>query len=135
MSAVITAVQTGIHAALNVAAITDLTGSGKIYAAIAPLGTALPLVIYQQQGGGDENLTPSRMRNVLYTVKAVASSRATAAGIDAQIDTALHNVTLTVGGWTAFWCARETDIEYAEVDDAGDVIYHIGGIYRIRIGA
>lgn len=134
MATVISALDTGLYTKLNVSAITTLLGGSKIYAMIAPIGTALPYVIWQWQGGGDENLTPSRMRNIVYTVKAVADTKAAAAAIDAQIDAALHSQELAVPGWTNFWLAREGDIQYAEVEDDGNVVYHIGGMYRIRLG-
>jgi len=76
----------------------------------------------------------TRLRNIVYTVKAVSSTGALqAANIDAQVDTLLHDATLTVTGFSNFWCAREGDIDYVETDpDAGNV-WHAGGTYRIRL--
>lgn len=95
----------------------------------------LPYCIYQFQGGGDENLTPSEMLNEVWLVKGVAGSLSAAKTIASAIQGALHNQTLTVSGWTNFWTARESAVKYVEVDDAGNPIYHRGGLYRVRLGA
>jgi len=112
--------------------ITALGGS-YIYNKIAPQPAPGKYVIFQWQGGGDENETKHRTRNLVYAVVGVASSQAAAAAIDAEIDAALHQATLTISGWTNFWTARETDLNLVETD-AGEVVrFRVGGLYRIRI--
>lgn len=61
------------------------------------------------------------------------SSAAQAGSIDAQIDTALHLVPLTVSGWTNLWLARETDVELVENEASGRQIYQAGGLYRLLL--
>jgi hypothetical protein len=109
-------------------------GGTAIYNRIAPPEAGLPYVIFQWQGGGDENLTPSRMRNVVYVVKGVAGELSKAEAIDAECDALLHGQALSVAGWSNFWLARESDVAYVEVDESGRPVYHSGGLYRIRIG-
>lgn len=135
MAGVIEAVETAIFGKLAGGAtlITEIGGTA-IYNRIAPPDTALPYVIFQWQGGGDENLTPSRMRNQVYTVKAVAATLVKAADIDEQIDALLHDQTLTVSGWANFWMAREGDIAYHELEVDNKPVFHTGGMYRIRLG-
>ena len=135
MTSPITDLETGLFTALNVAAVTGagLATSG-VWNTIAPQTTALPYVIFQHQGGGDENTIPKRMRDPVYTVKALATTKAKALLIDGAVDLILHLGTLTVSGWTNFWLAREDDVNFMEVDDTGLVVYHVGGIYRVRIG-
>ncbi len=108
-------------------------GASGVYNRIAPQGAALPYVIYQWQGGGDENSSPRRARNTVYAVQALAETLDDAEAIDAAVDALLHNQSLTVPGWTNFWMAREGDISYQEVDPAGRPIFHAGGVYRIRL--
>lgn len=131
MSAVVTAFETGLYTKLNVSAITTLA-TGGVWNKLAPQGTALPYVIFQWQGGGDRNVTPSRERDLVYTVKAVAADAAAAEAIDAEIDTLLHGGTLTVSGWTNFLSRREGDVNYSE-SPAGASVYHVGAMYRFRI--
>ena len=100
---------------------------------LAPQGTNPPYVLFQWQGGGDVNDTPIRSRNVLYTVVGVASTVEKAGAIDTDIDAALHNQTLTVTGWANYWLARETDIQFVDLDEAGKVIYRTGAIYRAML--
>jgi len=89
--------------------------------------------VFQWQGGGDSNESPTRMRELFYTVRGVATTRAAAGSIDAAIDDALHGGTLTVSGWTNIWCHRQTDINFIETDPGGVNYHHIGAIYRIII--
>ena len=108
-------------------------GASGVYNRIAPQGAAPPYVIVQWQGGGDENSSPRRARNTLYSVQALAGTLDDAEAIDAALDALLHLGTLTVEGWSAFWMAREGDIAYQEIDPAGRVVFHSGGVYRIRM--
>lgn len=126
--------ETGLYSLLaGGTALTAELGGTAIYNKIAPSGVSLPVVIFQWQGGGDENLTPGRQRNPVYTIKGVASTQTKAAALDGHIDTLLHHATLTVTGFTNFWTAREGDVNYVETDEGGNAVYHIGGMYRIRI--
>jgi hypothetical protein len=113
-----------------------LSGTASVYHLVAGRSEMYPCIVWQSQGGGDENDHPARTKNLLYTVKAVSHVSATqAAGIDAQIDALLHGATLTVPGWANFWTMREMDIEYAEPDGAGGYYFHAGGVYRVRLAA
>lgn len=111
-----------------------LAGTASIYNSLAPPGSAHDLIVFSHQGGGDENLTPSRMRNVVYLVKGISTQGMPRAGqIDAAIDTLLHNQPLSVGGWANFWLAREGDVRYSELADDGKRYFHSGGLYRVRL--
>lgn len=115
-------------------ALTSLLGGTAIYYEEAPDGTPFPYVVFSIQGGGDLNLSPSRMKDVLYFVRGYSKvSTANAGSIDAACDALLHHKTLTVTGWTNYNTQRETDIENTEVDSAGQTIYMAGGVYRISI--
>jgi hypothetical protein len=112
-----------------------LAGTDSIYNQQAPPGAAYPLIVFQYQGGGDENKSPHRAKNMLYTIKAISADGLTDAGtIDAAVDTELHlGTALTVSGWTNFWLAREGEIRLVEATPEGNRYYHAGGIYRARI--
>ena len=111
-----------------------LAGTTSIYHGAAPRGTSFDYIIFNQQGGGDENSTPTRAKNLLYQVQAVSATSARQAGlIDAQVDELLHGQTLTVSGWSNYWTMREQDIEYTETTGDGQNIWHVGGLYRIRL--
>lgn len=112
--------------------ITELGGTA-IFQMIARKSQALPYVIFQTQGGGDENTTPRRSVNDVWTVKGIASGLTKAEAIADEIDTLLHDQTLTIAGWSNFWMAREQTVRFAEVDEKGDDIWHIGAQYRIRL--
>lgn len=135
MSGPIGVLETALYTKLNVASVV---GSGKatgVYNRIAPQATALPYVIFQWQGGGDESDHGKRSRNVVYTVQALASTVIMADTLDAACDALLHAGALTVAGYGVFWLRREGDVAYQEVDGTGQPIYHNGGMYRIRIEA
>lgn len=125
-------VETAIYNKLSggTALIAHLGGTA-IYAGIAPNNTPLPVVIFQWQGGGDENDSPRRTRNEVWTVKAISTSKSQAGTIDGDIDALLHMKTLSITGYTNFWTAREGSVNYVEVDAGGTAIFHRGAMYRI----
>lgn len=109
-------------------------GGTAIYEGVAPTTASLPVVVFNWQGGGDENQAKGgRLRNPVFTVKAIAGNKALAGTLDGDIDALLHHVTLTVTGYTNIWTAREGDVNYDEVDTGGSVLYHRGGMYRVRV--
>lgn len=129
------AIEAGIYTALTGAnALTTALGGSYIYNPIAPQGQAFPYVIFSHSGGGHENITPSDLQNHVYLIKAVDDEPKNAGTIQDHIVTALDGVTLTVSGYTAFYCRAEEEIQYTE-DRDGTVIYHRGHYYRVRIDA
>ena len=92
-------------------------------------------VLFDWQAGGDDNLTPSRMKNMVMHARAYTTTGAALAGtIDARLDTLLHNYTFTVVGWTNFQTMREEDIAIVENPPDGQKVYQAGGLYRVRLG-
>ena len=132
MAGVIGLLEAAIYTKLNVASVKSGAGATGVYNRIAPQGAALPYVIFQWQGGGDENDHPKRSRNLVYTVKALAATVTAAETIDAACDALLHDGSLTISGYSLFWLRREGDVAYGEVNDAGVTVFHSGGMYRIR---
>jgi hypothetical protein len=124
----------GLYTALSGYAtlITHLGGTA-IFESIAPQGTNLPYIIFQWQGGGDENLTPGEMINEVWTVMGVSASRAQAGTLGADIHAALHMATLTVTGWTNFLCRGEETVRYVEIAPTGAPVYRNGRQYRVRL--
>ncbi len=113
---------------------TLLAGTTSVYNQVVPRSAAMPYVVFNIQAGGPENMCPTEFESMVYLVKAVSATSALAAGsIDAQIHTLLHKGTLTVTGWTNFWLARETRIQYVETAPEGAYIWHVGGTYRVRL--
>ena len=134
MSNHITALETGLYNKLtSQASLITALGGTVIYSGLAPQPAPAKYVVYQWQGGGDANESPTRMRNLLYTVRGIATNAEAARSIDSAIDDALHKATLTVSGWTNIQTQRETDINFIEQDAGGVNRYHAGGIYRIII--
>ena len=91
-----------IYTKLNAAtALTSLlAGTAAIYHIQAPDNATLPYVVFNIQGGGDENQTPKRRKNLIVYVRAYSGVSALNAGsIDTQIDTLMHGGTISVSGW------------------------------------
>ena len=108
-------------------------GGTAIYQSPAQQGKALPYVVFFPSGGGDDNTSPKRARSPVWTVKAVSSAGALNAGeIDDLVDDLLHGKALTVTGWGNWRTTRESDVAYEELV-AGQVVWHRGGLYRIRL--
>lgn len=110
-----------------------LAGTNSIYHLHAPEGASMPYVVFNIQGGGNENITPSDMRNYLVYVRGYAGTAVVAGSIDTQISALLDKGTLSVSGYTNFWTVRETDIESADLLPNGKYVYGSGAIYRIRL--
>lgn len=128
------ALETGLYGELSgTSAITTALGGAYIYNQVAPQGQDRPYIIFAFSGGGEENINPSDLINSSYLVKAVADSPSQAGTIDALIKTALHNQTLTVGGYTNIQTQRENHFQLMEVLDNGKTIHHRGAYYRIRL--
>jgi hypothetical protein len=128
------ALEVGLYNKLTTqASLITALGGTLIYNSMAPQNPGTKYAVFQWQGGGDANESPTRMRNLLYTVRGVATTKAVALSIDSAIDDALHNQTLTVSGWTNIQLQRETDINFIEQDAGGVNRYHAGAIYRVII--
>lgn len=111
-----------------------LAGTTSIYSVIAPDNAPMPFIVFNVQGGGDENLDRHRTKNIVYLIRAYSQvSKAQAGSIDAAIDTALHLQTLSPSGWANFWTAREEDVSAVEVPQNAQKIWMVGGLYRVRI--
>jgi hypothetical protein len=114
--------------------LTGGTATPSIYYEQAPHKSVLPYVVFNIQGGGDLNLCPGRMKEVLYFVRGYTKASTAAAGlIDAQIDALLHNQSVTVTGWSSIDIQRETDMEETETAANGEIIYMAGGVYRFSL--
>ncbi|MBN1122798.1 MAG: DUF3168 domain-containing protein [Anaerolineae bacterium] len=130
-------VRSAIKDALNVTAVTDLLynqSADSIAWLDASAVGGKPYILIELVGGGDENASPTRQREVVYTVKAVADTADAAEQIDAQIDAQLHEGTLTISGWQTVSMVRENDLADTQDDGGGGTEFVIGGQYRIRIG-
>lgn len=113
---------------------SQLSGTTAIYSVQAKDGEALPYIVFNIQGGGDENMDAHRTKNIIMFVRAYSqTSKAQAGSIDSAVDTAIHRQSLTVSGWANFWTARESDLETVQVQPDGQKIYMVGGLYRVRI--
>ena len=128
------ALNTGIYTTLSGGtALIGALGGTAIYYQQAPDEAALPYVVWNYQGGGDDNITPSRMKSLLVYVRGYAADSALAGTIDAYCDALLHGKKIPVTGWNNFWTAREEDIAIVENPPDAARIYSAGGIYRVRI--
>ena len=110
-----------------------LSSGTPVFQLMAPPDTARPYVQFFHAGGGNENITPSDLRNMAYGIKAVSDTLLAAANIDARLDALLHNQSISVTGYTNFWLAREDEVQYSELAPDGNPIFHYGAYYRFRI--
>ena len=136
---VFNALHTGIYNKLaGGTALTALLsgGTASLYHIAPPDKATMPYVVWNIQGGGDDNLTAHRTKNMVVFVRGFSGDSAAAAGtIDKEADALLHGQVITVSGWSNnFWTAREMDFERAEVSPSGKRHWMAGGFYRIRLG-
>ena len=120
-----------VYDKLNVQAVTNVA-TGGVYNGLAPKGASAPYVIFQAMSKVDEHTFSGRFANAVYMVKAVSRNPwpKEAMDVDTQVDTALEDASLSVSGYSALLCRRESDVYMVE-DDAGVIWHHVGGLYRI----
>ncbi len=127
-------IKKGIYTKLNASrGLTSLLSSATaIHHILAPVGAALPYVVYTFAGGGSDNMTQLESEDEMWYIKGVAESASTAGQIAAAIYNALHKQTLSLDeGWTAYRCQHSEPIAMVEVVDRKQY-YYMGGSYRIR---
>lgn len=106
-----------------------------VYADLAPLGTAMPYLVYGLYDG-DDVMTAAGVRIMtaaLYQVRVVTDSESYGAiePAVAQADALLHRASGTVTGGTVISCVREAPLRYTELHQ-GKMYRHLGGLYRIQ---
>lgn len=128
-------IEAGLFSALSsdTAIIGELGGDTAIYNPHAPQTTNRPYIVFSHAGGGHDNQNPSDIQSHVYMVKAVADESKKAGTIHELILSVLHKQTLTVAGYTNFYTVSEDEIQLTEVTRQGDVVYHRGSHFRIRI--
>lgn len=97
----------------------------------APEAVVLPYLLYSIVTAPDEPQMGGRAwEEPHYLVKVVASTKAAAASVAAQIDALLEGASLVIGGYDCMAVDRIERIGYVE-RDGGRSYYHAGGIYRV----
>lgn len=119
--------------AIGSALYTALGGTaGTVYNGLAPQGTAPPYTVFSRQDALDEYTFTSNAVSADYVVKAISNRTwpsSEAYGIYATKHALLQDAALTVTGYTALRCRRQTTLEYRDADG----YWHVGGVYRIDI--
>ena len=108
-------------------------GGTAIYRSVAPDTATYPRVVFSHMAGGPDNTNPSDMRTAIYSVICWSTSEAQAGTIDALVSALLHKQTLSVTGYTAFQCVRETEINVVEFPPTAEPVHGVGAQYRIRL--
>lgn len=111
----------------------------RIYADVAPVGSAFPLVVFQVQAATDLMVVGAFRiwANMLYLVRGIAETSSwmgTLGLIESKIDAALHSTEGTNVNGVVYSCVREGPYRLAETND-GRLFRHAGGIYRIHAKA
>jgi hypothetical protein len=109
------------------------TASGTVpaYYALAPQGSTRPYVIVQRQSAVDKYTFDSRGIEAIYQVRAVSDKQwpAQAQTVFDATHSGVQGGTMTVAGFTAILCRRESTFEYRETDG----FWNVGGLYRVWV--
>lgn len=114
-------------------ALISALGGTAIYHLQAPEKAELPYVIYNWQGGGNINVDSIDRNETIRFVRAYATTAKKAGEIDDLVKARLDKVNFTVTGYNTVFSRREDDYEGVESTQTGEMIYTVGGMYRIRI--
>lgn len=124
-------VETALYAKLTSVGGTALWGQ-RVWEGQAKQGETMPYVVFFHVAGGDENISPSRLVDTLYQVEVWAESRADARTGADYLETALHNGTLNISGWSQIGCEQQ-DLHTSVENKDGKQFYRRGADYRIRM--
>lgn len=128
-----TALGTALYSKLTNTAGTALW-STRVYDTQGPLGGSIPYVIFQYSGGGDRNMSPSRILDCEYRIECIGASQADARSGADYIEAALRDQSLSVSGFNEIACTQ-TDL-FNRIDNVdGKQFYRKGAFYRIRQSA
>lgn len=127
------ALGTALYGTLAACAGTALWAA-RVYDTLAPEGATVPYVVFQHVAGGDLNISPSRIIDVEYRVECIAATGVDARNGSNYLETALHNVTLTVSGFNAIACTQQDLFNRVDTVE-GKQFYRKGAFYRIRQSA
>lgn len=127
------------HNAIGSALYTALSSAGgtvvwsnRIYERLGPQGVVYPYLLYNYVSGGETNLTPTDGVDLHYDVRVLAKTAAESRNGAGYIRSALHNVTLTLTGWTAI--SSECVGLISRIDVLENVNYFTDG-FEVRIRA
>lgn len=116
------------------ALITALGGTHIYREQVPQTNGEYPCVVIQRMSGLDTNTSPRRDKRYIYMVKVIVQNDLDKAEeIDDEIEDILHDGTLTIPDWGAYWCKRRYTVQYREAAEGGNVFYHVGAQYEIRI--
>lgn len=103
-----------------------------VYYGIAPQGSACPYVVINRQAAIDEYTFNTASLSADYQVKVVSDRQwpTEAATLYDALHTVIQGKALTITGYSALRCERESTIEYRD----GGGFWHVGGLYRIDVG-
>lgn len=107
---------------------------------LAPLGTALPLLVVSVQAGGEMNERRARDAEFVLLVKALDTTLPGALACAAEIerrfnDAGVYDTTAALDGgaeWAVLTTTQERTVHMLEYVD-GEPIYHEGAQYRVRM--
>jgi hypothetical protein len=114
---------------------TPASGYTKnIYHQYAPPSAAFPLVIFQKISGVAVEAfhDPSAFDTDVWSVKGVDrnTSADLAESVADRLVTLLNDAPLSISGKTLMYLRRQSDVEYAEVDE-GVTYHHVGSLFRL----
>jgi hypothetical protein len=127
------AIEAAIYTKLTTSAGTALWGS-QVYYQEAPLKTVPPYVVFQDVAGGDMNIIPSRIVDVIYQAVCYTNDAVQATTGGEYIEAALRDVTLSVSGFNFMGCSQVGFISNPDTVE-GRQYWGRGGEYRIRVSA
>jgi hypothetical protein len=106
--------------------------AGGINESIAPRKIKYPFIVYQLVASPRERQFDGEQIHALFDISVFAENPVDANNVDALIDTALNDVTLTVDGQTNMLCRRVADLPTGpDVDSEGRRIFQVGGSYSV----
>lgn len=110
-------------------------GSGPFHQVVPQTTAAFPRIIFDIESDRDENDTPTRAKDILFSVKVISATGFKQANniLDA-CDALLHDGTFALTGWHPYWLMRESSTpRRADPREGGGYFYQTGATYRLKV--
>lgn len=112
----------------NVALKAALTGG--IHEGIAPIGTNYPWLTYGLHYGPTERAWGSVLLTPGWDIFVFSRDQVEARNLDQLVMEALDDAALSIEGQSTLLCRRILDMSSADVDEEGEKVYQVGGVFE-----
>ncbi len=104
--------------------------TGGIHEGIAPIGSKFPWLTYAMHYGPSVSAWGSTMLTPGWDIFVFSRDQVEARNLDQLVVDILQDAELSVEGQSTLLCRRVLDMSSADIDDEGQKVYQVGGVFE-----